>query len=137
MAAQMLFEVVATASAPSKDAAGQFTYGYPARYVDKHYGDKAVQTLAMGRLPRLRPEVVITTQPPHKHGCAGQGENTGGASSKPAPQEQEPEPQQGSQETSAAKKGKQVERTTEPTHPYTAIPNATYGKIPGSAQPMQ
>jgi len=76
---------------------------------------------------------VITTQPPHKRGRTGQGENTGGASSEPAPQEQEPEPQQGLQETSAAKKGKQAERTIEPTHPYATVPNATYRKVPGPA----
>jgi len=48
MAMQMLFEVAAMASVPPKDAAGQFTYGYPARYADKHYGDEAAQTLTMG-----------------------------------------------------------------------------------------
>jgi len=48
MAVQMLFEVAAMASVPPKDAAGQFTYGYPARYADKHYGGEAGQTLTMG-----------------------------------------------------------------------------------------
>jgi hypothetical protein len=129
MAAQMLFEVAAVVTTPPNDAAGQSYISYPARRADQYFGEEAVETYALNRPPRPRPEVVITTRPPRQSGRVGRGENAGGANSKEVPQaqrEESPPSEDQEAETSTAKKGKHVEFAPEPTHPYANVPDAIH-----------
>jgi len=133
MAAQMLFEVAAYASAPPTDAAGQSYYSYPTRHVNQYFGEDPARTYALNRPSRLRPEVVITTRPPRKNGHVGLGENAGGAIGEKAPQvTRQEEPQPGQTELSAAKNGNNAENL-EPIHPYATTPDATNSTAPGPA----
>jgi hypothetical protein len=138
LAAQMLFEV-ATARAVTalpNDAAGQAFISYPTSSVSTSPGIWPARTYALKRQLPPRPEVVITTQPPHRRGRAGQGENAGGASSGEDPEGQDTEPPPPAKETpSAVKKGKRVEFAPEHTHPYAAAPDATYAPVTEQARP--
>lgn len=130
MAAQMLFEVAATATAPPNDAAGQSYHSYPARHASQYINENVARAYALRRPLPPRPEVVITTRPPRNSGRAGRGENAGGADSEDAPPVQrEVEPPTGAPESSTAKKGKHVEFAPEPTHPYATVPDATYSAV--------
>lgn len=130
MAAQMLLEVAATATAPPNDAAGQSKQSYPARHASQYINENVARAYALRRPLPPRPEVVITTRPPRHSGRAGQGENAGGANSEETPQVQrEVEHPTGAPESSTAKKGKHVEFAPEPTHPYATVPDATHGAV--------
>ena len=74
--------------------------------------------------------------PPHRRGRVGSGENPSGASSDKASQGQNTElPLSVSEATSISKKGKQVEFTLEPTHPYSAALDATYSSASEPTRP--
>jgi hypothetical protein len=136
MAAQMLFEVAAvrTAPAPLNDAAGQSYCGCPATPAEQC--TEAARVYALNRRPRPRPEVVIDSQPPHRSGRAGQGEETRGADSEAAPQAHARDrPPHMAQDTTATQKIPTREARQEPTHPYAAVPDATNGSAPGPVRP--
>ena len=138
LAAQILFEV-ATAwavTALPNDAAGQAFISYPTSSVSASPGVWPARTYALKQQLPPHPEVVITTQPPHRRGRVGQGENTGGASSGEDPEGQNTEAPLHARETpSAIKKGKRVEFAPEHTHPYAAAPDATYAPVSEQARP--
>ena len=131
MAAQMLFEVTATATAPSHDAACQSYFSCPTKYADGCGREISATAYALDRRPRPRPEVVINSQPPRKTSRAGQGEDAGSAVSGATPQTQRDKPPHMGQDASAAKNG----ANQEPTHPYATVPDATNGLVPGLARP--
>jgi hypothetical protein len=109
--------------------------------VDQYFREDTVQSYALNRLTRLRPEVVITTRPPRQNGRVAQDENAGGANSEvppPVPSKDVPLPrtqevEEETPETSTAKKGKHVAFAPEPTHLYATVPDATYGIISGTS----
>jgi hypothetical protein len=131
MAAQMLFEVTALATAPSHDAACRSYFSCPTKCANGCDEEISAKAYALDRRPRPRPEVVINSQPPRRTGRAGQGEDAGGAVSEAAPQTQRDKPPHMGQDTSAAKNG----TNQEPTHPYATVPDATNGMVPGVARP--
>ena len=135
--AAMLFEVTATqATAPPKDAASQAYLGYPTPSTGQCACVWPARSYALRRQLPPRPEVVITTLPPHRRGRIGSGETSSGASSDEAPQGQNTEsPPSISEATSASKKGKRVEFAPEPTHPYSAAPDATYSSASEPTRP--
>jgi Protein of unknown function (DUF4100)/Aspartyl protease len=140
LAAQMLFEVAVApiATALPKEAAGQAYLGYPATSPGQYSSVWPARTYALRRQFPPRPEVVITTQPPHKRGRAGPSEHAGDADSDETPQRQQTEsPPPATEATSAAKKGKRVEFAPEPTHPYAAAPDATYSAPSEPVRPIK
>jgi Aspartyl protease len=138
MAAQMYVEVTAApaATALSHDTAGQSYYSYPTSGVDQRPGGWPAGIYTLRRPLPPRPEVVITSRPPHKRGRAEQNENAGGASSSATPQRQNIDrPPPVDQDSPGAKKGKEPEHLQEPVHPYASVPDATHGIIPGRVKP--
>ena len=131
MAAQMLFEVTATATAPSHDTACQSYFSCPTKYADRCGGEISATAYALDRRPRPHPEVVINSQPLRKTSHAGQGEDTRSAVSGAAPQMQRDKPPHMGQDASAAKNGANQELT----HLYATVPDATNGLVPGLARP--
>ena len=79
--------------------------------------------------------MVITTLPPHKRGRVGSGENTSSGSSGEVPHGPKESPPSAPKATSTVKKGKRVEFALEPTHPYSAAPDATYSSASETVQP--
>ena len=136
-AAQMYVKVMA--APPATVLPGQICSGYPVPYGSQLPGTYSVGVYALRRPLPPRPEVVITTQPPHKRGRIGPGNDSGSASSSAAPLRQptkatptfSPE-----QDTSGAKTGKAPKNPQEPTHPYASILDATHGVLPGQTRPM-
>ena len=135
--AAMLFEVTATtATAPPMNASNQAYLGYPTSSAGQSTCVWPARTYALRRQLPPRPEVVITTLPPHRRGRVGASENASGGSSKEGPQGSRTEsPPPAPEASSAAKKGKWVEFALEPTHPYAAAPDATYSATPEPARP--
>jgi len=90
MAVQMYVEVMVapTATALLHATAGQSYTSYPMPSISQRTDRLPAGVYALRQLPP-HPEVVITTLPPHRHGCAGFGENASGASSSMAPQRQQ------------------------------------------------
>ena len=82
----MFFEVTAKATAPSETLADQSYSNNLAWNVGHEPGVVSAAAYTLNRQACPRPKVVVDSQPPCNHGRAGQGEHTGGASSKVAPQ---------------------------------------------------
>ena len=61
MAVQMLFEVMASATVPPNDAAGQSTCSCPAKHMDQPSGMMPLGIYALAQQMRPHPEVVITS----------------------------------------------------------------------------
>ena len=134
MAASMLFEVAARVTAPPNDAMGQSYLRYPAKPADLYSDENTARAYALRRPLPPRPEVVITTRPPRQNGRVGRGENAGGAHSDEAPGPSEEAPPHEVPETSAAKKGKNVEFYPETTHPFGDIHDAIHGTAAGPSK---
>ena len=136
MAAQMYIEVLA--ASPATVSPAQICSGGPAPYSGQLLGTYPAGVYALRRPLPPRPEVVITTQPPHKRGRVGPSNDSGSTDSSAAPLQQPteapptPSPEQ---DTSGAKKGKEPEVLQEPMHPYASVPDATHGVLPGLAKP--
>ena len=135
-AAQMYIKVMA--APPATVPPGQICSGYPVPYGSQLPGTYPAGVYALRRpLPPL-PEVVITTQPPHKCSHVGPSNDSRSASSSAAllwqptkaPPTSSPE-----QDASGAKTGKAPENPQEPTHPYASIPDATHRVLPGQTRP--
>ena len=139
LAAQMLFEVMAEATALLNDAAGQAFISYPARYVNQFPG-VSPESFALKQQPRPRPEVVISTQPPCNSGRIVSTEHAGGADSEAVPPKlHKDQPPRANQDTSAVKRGQEkgpnCGETQEPAHPYATVPDAINRSVPGPARP--
>ena len=139
LAAQMLFEVTAEATALSNDAVGQAFISYPARYVNQFPG-ASPESFALKRQPRPHPEVVISTQPPRNSGRVVSTEHAGGADSEAVPPKlHKKQPPRANQDTSAVKRGQEKGpnhgETQEPAHLYATVPDAINGSVPGPARP--
>ena len=150
MAAQMYFEVTAAppVSAPSYATAGHSLVGCPEPSVASRPGPGQMPAgvYALKRPFPPRPEVVITTLPPHKRGRAGPGNNPrvaagkdlpAGPSTSRAPGEDNiPPPSQDQASAPAPAPTPAPELTHEPTHPYASVPDATHGIRAGPARPV-
>ena len=136
MAAQMYIEVMA--APPATVPPGQICSGYPVPYGSQLPGTYPAGVYALRRPLPPRPEVVITTQPPHKRGRVGPRNDSGSASSSAIPLRQPteasstPTPEQ---DASGVKTGKEPEHPQEPTHPYASVRDATHGTLPGQTKP--
>ena len=132
----MYVEVMA--APPATVPPGQICSGYPVPYGSQLPGTYLAGVYALRRPLPPRPEVVITTQPPHKHGHVGPSNDSGSASSGAAPLRQPtkaPPTSSPEQDASGAKTGKAPENPQEPTHPYASVPDATHGVVPGQTRP--
>ena len=131
-AMQMFFEVTAKATAPLETLADQSYSNHLARNVGHEPGMVSVAAYALNRQAHPRPKVVVDSQPLRNHGHAGQGKHAGGASSKAAPQVRQNEaPPQENQGSFTANQNQDQGKPLEPTHPYTAAPDATNSSVPG------
>ena len=123
---------------PATVPSGQICSGYLVQYGSQLPGTYPAGVYALRRPLLLRPEVVITTQPPHKRGCVSPSNDSGSASSSAAPPWQPtkaPPTSSPNQDTSGAKTGKALENPQEPTHPYASVPDATHGVLSGQTRP--
>jgi hypothetical protein len=119
-AAQMYIEVTAapTATVPSHATAGRSYYSYPVPNAEQRPGDLPAGVYALKQPLPPRPEVVITTLPPHRRGRAGTGNNAGSSSSCAVPQRQRTEaPPPEDQETAGVNNGPEPTRNQ-----YTRMP---------------
>ena len=126
LAMQMLFEVTAKqrATALADEEAGQAYVGYTA---PKSLEARPTETYALKRPLPPRPEVVISTHPPHRRNRIDPSPSSSAVNSDKEPRCHTTELSPPTPEaTPSAKKGKQVDFTPEPTHPYAAAPDATY-----------
>ena len=135
MAAQMYVKVLA--ASPATVPPAQICSGGPAPYSGQLLGTCPAGVYALRRPLPPRPEVVITTQPPHKCGHIGPSNDSESADSNAAPLRQPTEDPltPSEQDTSRAKKGKEPEVLQEPMHPYVSVPDATHRVLPGPAKP--
>ena len=137
MAAQMYIEVMV--APPATVLPGQICSGYPVSYGSQLSGTYPAGVYALRRPLPPHPEVVITTQPPHKHGHVGPSNDSGSTSSSAAPLQQPtkaPPTSSPKQDASGAKTGKASENPQELTHPYASVPDTTHGVLPGQTRPM-
>jgi hypothetical protein len=135
-AASMLFEVAAA----TRVAKANSTVAKSQPYVSKAAWDAgqsdpqtSARNFALNRLSRPHPEEV-DSQPPRRSGRVVQGDNTGGANSQVAPQQQQTKdrpPHSGiAQQDYTA--NEQSRRSQEPSHPYATVPDATNGPSIGA-----
>ena len=125
MAAQLFLEVTAPATAPTDEAADQ-SFSHPILYAEQNQRTEPAGIYALNR-HRLRPEVVIDSQPPRSSGRAGRSNDAGDADGRAAPQQKErPRMAQEAQPRQNLRDDNQ-----EPTHPYASVSDAINRKATG------
>jgi hypothetical protein len=131
MAAQLFFEVTATATAPSGEAADRSS-SHPTWFSEQ---PQPAGVYALNRRPRPLPEVVIDSQPPNKKRRVGQGDETRSEDARAVPTDKskdKPPPTAQSRPHTLEDDG-QVEPRG-PVHPFGAVPDATNRRVPGTGQ---
>src|SRR5258708_8517398 len=131
MAMQMLFEVMASATVPPNDTAGQSTCSCPAKHVDQPSRMIPLGIYALARQMRPHPEAIITSQPPHQSGLVGQGGDNGSTNNG---REKLPHLEK---DASAAKPGNVCREEQEPIHLYAKAADASHGLVPEPARPAK